>query len=89
MAGFLLGVLLLLNAAVVLPALHGLWHDEHGCDEPDCVVLAMAQGSVDAGVDPAPAVRPVAAPLPAPVIPVLGPASADDCPCLPGRAPPA
>ena len=88
MAGLLLAVVLVLNAAAVLPVWHALWHDEHGCDEPDCVVVALAHGTVDPGPAPPPVARPLAVEIPAPAIPFLAPASADDCPLLPARAPP-
>ena len=88
MAGLLLAVVLVLNAAVVLPVWHALWHDDHGCDEPDCIVLALAQGTVDPSTPPSPVVRPVIVELPASAIPFLPPVSADDCPSLPARAPP-
>lgn len=87
-SGFLLGTLLLLNAAVVVPAVHHLWHDGHGCHEPECVVLALAQGCVHPGCAAPRVVRAEPAPLPLPAIPVGAPVVSGDCPLLPGRAPP-
>lgn len=88
MAGCLLAFMLLLNAAAVLPSLHALWHDEHGCDQPDCVVLAVAHGSVDPTTPAASALPPETVGLPLPLLPVVSPVSTEDCPVLPGRAPP-
>lgn len=84
----MLVVMVLLNAAVVLPALHQLWHDDHDCDQPDCVVLAMAQGKIDADPTPMPLVAWFAVSTPL-VSPAMGhPEVASDCPPLPGRSPP-
>jgi hypothetical protein len=88
-AGFFLAVLILLNAATVLPALHALAHDHDGCDQPDCVVVALAQGGIHSAPDPARVVRFLPAPLPAPAVPAFRPAADPlDCPRLPARAPP-
>ncbi len=61
-SGLMLGLLLALHAAAVLPALHHFWHgdDDHSeCHESDCVVLAFANGSIDPGPTPGPVIRPV------------------------------
>jgi hypothetical protein len=77
--GVLLVVFLLLNAAVVLPSLHSLWHGDdhgHGCHHADCVVLAVAQGKFESPTAPMPPCRPtevalsVALPLPDSPLPV-------------------
>jgi len=88
--GLLLLVFLLVNAAVVLPSLHALWHDEeHACDESQCVVLAVAQATFESPNPTPPPSRPfslsrdVVVPVPSsPSLGVHGPPSAD-------RAPPA
>ena len=88
--GLLLLVFLLVNAAVVLPSLHALWHDEeHACEETQCVVLAVAQGTFESPDPAPPQSRPFTVsrdnfvPVPAtPSLGVHGPPSAD-------RAPPA
>ncbi|MBL9138819.1 MAG: hypothetical protein JNK85_23320 [Verrucomicrobiales bacterium] len=87
-AGFLLGVVVLLNAAVVVPALHYFWHDDHTCDDPDCVVLAMVQGTVDSDAAPAPSAEYEGPSVPLPESPASQPSVSSDCPPLPGRAPP-
>lgn len=85
----LLGAFLLLNAAIVVPGIHLLWHDEHGCDEPDCVVLVMAQGKLEPGPSPVLVQRPIAiATLSVRFGPVHEPPDTTDCPVLPARAPP-
>ncbi|MBL9128895.1 MAG: hypothetical protein JNL97_14685 [Verrucomicrobiales bacterium] len=56
----LLWVFVLLNAAVVLPSLHALWHgDDHDCDHTDCVVLAVAQGKFESPTAAPPPRRPM------------------------------
>ena len=55
----LLVVFLLLNAAVVVPAFHALWHGDHHCDETECVVLAVAQGNFENPEAAMPLLRPV------------------------------
>ena len=56
----LLVVFLLLNAAVVVPAIHALWHADHHCDETECVVLAVAQGNLESPEAVMPPQRPLA-----------------------------
>jgi hypothetical protein len=85
----LLSAFLLVNAAIVLPGIHLLWHDEHGCDEPGCVVLALAQGKLDPGQAPVGVQRPMAIAVLLRFGPVHEPLSTTDCPVLPARAPPA
>ncbi len=87
-AGFMLGVFLLLNLAVVLPALHALWHDGHGCDEPDCVVVALAQGKADPVLFRVTVPEPVELESAAATPVVACQVIRADCPPLPGRAPP-
>lgn len=79
---------LVLNAAVVVPAVHLLLHSHDACDQPDCVVLALAQGKVDTDAAPVQVIVPEAVPAPLACLPVREPVSRTDCPVLPGRAPP-
>ncbi|MCC7375708.1 MAG: hypothetical protein IT581_13705 [Verrucomicrobiales bacterium] len=81
-------MVVLLNAAVVVPALHYFWHDDHTCDDPSCVVLTMVQGSVDSDATPAPSTEYHSTPVPLPETPAPEPSIVSDCPTVPGRAPP-
>lgn len=68
--GLLLWVFLMLNAAVVLPSLHALWHgDDHDCDHTDCVVLAVAQGKFESPTATPPPRRPMAEARPVATLP--------------------
>ncbi|MBL9137338.1 MAG: hypothetical protein JNK85_15805 [Verrucomicrobiales bacterium] len=88
LSGLVLGVFLLLNGAVVLPALHHLWHDHDDCDPIDCVVLTVAQGTMEATDATPPTLEPHACPRPTSVRIAAEPRGTTDCPPLPGRAPP-
>ncbi|MBX3747170.1 MAG: hypothetical protein KF833_17830 [Verrucomicrobiae bacterium] len=84
----LLVVVMLLTFAGVVPAVHHLWHAGHGCDQPDCVVVAFAQGKVDPTAAPMPEFIRVAGVRDLPEQGVTAVLIATDCPPLPGRAPP-
>ena len=87
-AGVLLGLVLLLNLAAVVPAVHLLWHSDHDCNEAECVIVAFASGHAQT-TDPVPPVqRPELTPEVVLLEPVLVFVTALDCPPLPGRAPP-
>jgi hypothetical protein len=83
----LLVVFLLLNAAVVVPAFHALWHGDHDCDETECVVLAVAQGNFENPEADMPLGRSVEwvrvaeiLPPASPLIPHVGPPPAERAP---------
>jgi|GEM_PF-3063302 len=86
--GVLLVVFLLLNAAVVFPAFHALWHGDHDCDETECVVLAVAQGNFENPEAVVPPQRPVAIARAAEVLPPSEPAVPHVGPPPAERAPP-
>lgn len=92
MAGVLLGLVLSLYAAVVLPDLHHFWHsaEDGPCEEQEgpCVVVAFASGTFDPGPIPASLVRPALVPAAIPVVPHFIPPSAFDHARPPGRGPP-
>lgn len=76
--GVLLWVFLMLNAAVVLPSLHALWHgDDHDCDHTDCVVLAVAEGKYESPTTPPPPHPPLGVPVALPEWPPRNPSLAD------------
>lgn len=85
----LLGVLLALNLAAVLPALHALWHEGEACEPSDCAVVAFATGSVDAAPESSLPPRIEAVSFVQPLPPAGLRVSVGDCPTLPARAPPA
>ncbi len=88
MGGFLLVVLLFLQASAVMPALHALWHDDGGCEVADCAVATVASGAVDAAPEPLLVLIPLAVTEGSVAGPLTHHGVSGDCPPLPGRAPP-
>ena len=84
----LLGVLLTLNLAAVLPSLHAVWHEGEHCEPGDCAVAAFSTGSVDPVTPVILPARWAAFALDLPATAVLLAAIPGDCPLVPGRAPP-
>jgi hypothetical protein len=84
----LLGVLLTLNLAAVLPSLHAVWHEGEHCEPGDCAVAAFSSGSVDPVSPVSLPVRSEVFALELPATPLLVAAIPGDCPLVPGRAPP-